>query len=32
MSFEEYLAMQEAGPDGVEDSPLEDEYIERQAA
>jgi len=32
MNFEEYLAMKEAGSDGVRDFPLEDEYIERQAA
>jgi ATPase subunit of ABC transporter with duplicated ATPase domains len=32
MNFEQYLAMKEARSDGVRDCPLEDEYIERQAA
>jgi ATPase subunit of ABC transporter with duplicated ATPase domains len=32
MNFEQYLTMKEAGSDGVRDFPLEDEYIERQAA
>ena len=32
MGFDEYLAKKEAGEDGVAAPPLEDEYIERQAA
>jgi len=32
MSFDEYLEMKETGPNGVKALPLEDEYIERQAA
>ncbi|MEJ2270659.1 MAG: hypothetical protein P8Y04_12950, partial [Desulfobulbaceae bacterium] len=32
MSFDEYLEMKEAGPNGVKALPLEDEYIKRQAA
>ena len=32
MGFDEYLAMKETGANGVASPPLEDEYIERQAA
>jgi len=32
MGFDEYLTMKETGANGVASTPLEDEYIERQAA